>query len=352
MSTIGDPMTSTIPAVGNSGTAYATDVNTFLAEVQTRLETPLAMSSLLATELDMANNPVTNAEYVLLYPNTGTIPTSSLFSSDGNLWWQSSSGPAQLTVGSTLNAAALGGITGDYGGANPAQLRYVDADTIYYFYDSFAGLAWAGIKALTVDIAAGSTSTFRARLAFGGAASYTLTLPAAVPAVTSLVQMSNAGALTASNALATNQSVTVSGTGTYKHADHAFQQSFDGSICTVGSLSTSAASNLILYTLSSGGGTAYIPIKGLKTGDRLKAVVLMGGFVSGTTEPTTSVIKNAAGTPSTVTTTGSGTILAGARTLTVDTPFSVAQGDLFWLKVITGASALNFYTLNVTYDRT
>ena len=204
MGNIGEPMTSTIPAVGSSGTAYATSINAFLAEVEQRLEAPVPLDSLLIGDLDMANNDIENVRSLYFYPATDSpteVGTIQMFA--GDFWFVSPSGAVRITTGATLNSAGIGGITGDYGGANPAQLRFVDADSEYYFYDDFSTSTWAFTRARGVDIAGGATSAVRVRLLWGGVSSYSLTLPAAPPAAAAFLQMDTAGAVTASSTITT-----------------------------------------------------------------------------------------------------------------------------------------------------
>jgi hypothetical protein len=206
MGNIGDAISETIPAVGTSGTTYATNINAFLTEVKTRLEAQVPRASLASGALDLSSQPLQNASY-LGVANGGsapTTPTSTIQAYNGNLYWVHAAGAVQITSGNTLNTSLVGAITGDYGGANPAQFRFVDADQEYYAYDDFAGGAWARLWAKNVDIAAGATSSLRVRLGFGGAGSYTLTLPPAVPGSAAVLQMDTAGNVTASSTLTTS----------------------------------------------------------------------------------------------------------------------------------------------------
>lgn len=205
MGNIGDPIVSgSIPAVGSAGTTYASNLNLFLTEVKNRLEAEVPKDSLEDGPLDMNGYPVQNASYVgvangLVAP---TSPSNSVQAFGGDMYWINTGGAVQITSGTGLNTALSGGITGDYGGANPAQFRFVDADQEYYAYDDFAGGAWARVWAKNFDIAAGATSANRVRLAYGGAGSYTMTMPAALPGSTVAMQMSATGQVTASNTFA------------------------------------------------------------------------------------------------------------------------------------------------------
>lgn len=207
MPNIGDPM-DPIPAVGSSGTAYATEINEFLTEVKDRLEAEVPRSSLADGNLDMNSYPVQNASYLGLENQVSapTTPSNSFQAYGGDVYWINTGGAVQLTSGTSLNTALLGGITGDYGGANPAQFRFVDADQEFYAYDDYAGGAWARVWAKNFDIAAGASSSNRVRLAYATAASYTLTLPA-TPVSDAVLQMNSSGTVTASNTLTQNLTV-------------------------------------------------------------------------------------------------------------------------------------------------
>ena len=183
MGNIGDSFGLGVPTVGAAGPQYATTINQILTEVMLRLATKVPLSSVnFAADLNVNGQAVLNAAYVTL-ANTATSPGSSpvnrVTAFSGDLWYVSPSGPIQLTTGNQLNAASIGGITGAYGGANPAQFRYDNVNSRYDAYANFGTSTWADVRALGFDIAAGATSSVFARLLFGGASNKTYTLPAA-----------------------------------------------------------------------------------------------------------------------------------------------------------------------------
>lgn len=61
------------------------------------------------------------------------LETGTIFFQNGELCVQTPSGPIQLTLNGVINAAGFGGITGDYGGSNPARVTYTDATDVYTF---------------------------------------------------------------------------------------------------------------------------------------------------------------------------------------------------------------------------
>jgi hypothetical protein len=156
-----------------------------------------------------------------------------IFVKGGDLYYRNGSGAnVRLTNGATLDVTSVGGIAGDYAAVS-AEVAYVDATDTYTLKQQLQTLVrqYARIACADIDVyeykAAGVTpvppNRVRIQSPAALAASYALTLPAAPPAATSIVQVSSAGVLTASNAaldaltLAANKSITISGTGEIKH---------------------------------------------------------------------------------------------------------------------------------------
>lgn len=352
MSDIGTPMTSTIPTVGSSGTAYATSINTFLDEVKTRLEAEIPITSLQITTLDMANNPIQNLQYASLYETTVTpsSPVGALYNYGGDVWWVSPAGAVQITDGAAVNAAGIGGITGDYGGANPAQFRFVDADQEYYAYDNFGTGAWARVWARNFDIAGGASSAFRVRLAFGGVANYTCTFPAAVPASTSLLRMDTSGnILTTGNPLgvtfSANEHVEISGSGRYKHGSKTYSQSplATNTVVTAGSLTPAVASNAITATIAVSS-IVYFPLD-LNFDWRINSVTIYG---TTTSEPTIQ-FYDIDGVNKATTVTGGPMTATGLQVHTFNTPYTANLP--LTLKLTAGAgAALTLKEFDISYD--
>ena len=223
MANIGDPITPSVPTVGSAGPQFATDINAILTEIVARLSTKVPLASVnFNSSLDLSGSDLLNIGNIV-FANSLNTPSGSPFNRvavfGGNLYYVNSAGAVQITSGSTLNAAALAGITGDYGGANPAQLNYVAIDTRYNFYANFGTGTWAYARALGFDVAGGTTSTARARLLWGGVANIDITLPTVLPSANRLMSIDNTGLITSgtSTALDTNNHITLTGTGQYKH---------------------------------------------------------------------------------------------------------------------------------------
>lgn len=105
MGSIGDSMSSTpIPAVGSSGTDYATKIDALLTEIVARLEVDVPRGSLAAGTLDMVANPITNVTYLEIDNGSGvpTTPVNSFQAYGGNIYWVNTGGAVQLSSGAFL----------------------------------------------------------------------------------------------------------------------------------------------------------------------------------------------------------------------------------------------------------
>lgn len=191
--TIGDPISQPIPAVGTLGTGYATQVNAFLTEVKARLEAQITLADLLATgALDLAGFPLQNAQYTSfaeqsVLPAGGPVGRYEYY--NGEFYAVTPAGVVQITQGGTLAITSSGGIGGDYGGSNPAAVRFDNGATRYDFYDDFGGNIWAYLRGRGFDVANSATGLLRLRLKWAGASSYDMTLPPSLPASNQSVLM-------------------------------------------------------------------------------------------------------------------------------------------------------------------
>lgn len=352
MGNIGDTITQPIPVVGTSGTAYATQINAFLTEVKARLEAAIPVGSLLVGDIDLNNNALIGASYVGLYENItpDTSATGSLQNINGDLYYIDSTGAIQLTTGGTINSSGIGGITGDYGGANPAQLRFDDGSKIYQFYDDFSGLAWAYTRQLGVDIAGSSTSLVRARITWAGSSSMSVILPAALPATTVLMQMDNTGQISVSNSLATNANITLSGTGKIVHGTRTISGDFSTIYSTTGgTFSLGMVGDSPVWTGSSGV-VIYVRLPYLEAN---AAVTSVSVHSNATSNPTLLLFaengSNPTGSSGLIGSTSSVTGFGQRKTtLTVTTPAALAE-PYYILKLTNIASTVDYNKITVTY---
>jgi hypothetical protein len=160
--------------------------------------------------------------------------TGAFFISDGTggltlneLYFRTMGGAnVKFTAGATLNVGAFtGGFGGDYVSAG-ALAEFNDASDAYWFEQQVGASVRQYAKMRSADLAlfefkaVGATPvptqavTLKSPAALG--ASYALTFPGALPGSTVLAQVDSTGAMSFSNTLAANQSITISGTASYR----------------------------------------------------------------------------------------------------------------------------------------
>lgn len=118
---------------------------------------------------------------------------------DSELYWRTSGGVnVKLTSGTSLNTALIGGFTGDYGGGDE-EAEFTSSSGIFDFRVAATERAYVDCSDIRLfEKSTGITNAVKLKSPASLAASYTVTFPAAVPASTSVVQMSSTGVLTAS----------------------------------------------------------------------------------------------------------------------------------------------------------
>lgn len=192
-------------------------------------------------------------------------------SSDGELMWRTNAGVnVQVTSGTGLNMSLIGGIAGDYAAAG-ASLYYDDANEVYRFLET-APLPndWSRIACGDIDLYehdSGIANRVRLRSPGSLAASYQVTLPAALPGAKRLLQLDSSGVMTAGGDTAIDGTLGVSSTASISGALSA------GNTTITGTLSASSAVSA-LGGLSAGN-NQHITVTGTGQfghGDRTKVI--------------------------------------------------------------------------------
>ena len=201
----GKPLNVVLPTPSVSpGPAYASTLNTAIQKLVDDVE-PLVTPD----EIDVNQTLDVNAQ---LIDDVGALRLSKLAAIasgaahvrkaqadlSGDLWWVDENGTAiQLTKNGALNAAAVKGFTGDYGaGGVNADASYSNATKTFTFTQEGNHAATPNIGAIELrEVAAGIVNKVTLKSPAALAASYAMTMPAAVPGSTSLITMSAAGVL-------------------------------------------------------------------------------------------------------------------------------------------------------------
>lgn len=190
---------------------------------------------------------------------------------DDELYWRTAGGVnVQITAGSSLNASLLGGFTGDYG-AGDEEAEFSSGTGIYDFRVADTERALIDCADIRLfEKTAGVTNAVKLKSPAALAASYTMTMPTAVPGANdSLLLMATSGALSHTRtptvtSIATTGTATVGGnlvlSGTQEKTDsYAIQDGdtlvvVDGSSKTV-TLPASPATGRVLFIKNDNSGT-------------------------------------------------------------------------------------------------
>lgn len=146
------------------------------------------------------------------------LETGTVFFQGGELCVQTGAGVVQVTLNGTINAAAIGGIAGDYGGGNPARVTYTDATGTYTFTDDTND--WSDLEVAAVKLRNNNNwHTFKANASTTGPQNWEF--GAANNIGTAILRQSSAGvvgsAATVTAELAMSGAVAFSGAGKVKH---------------------------------------------------------------------------------------------------------------------------------------
>ncbi len=345
---IGSSQGITLPTQGGNTDTWGTDLNTELQKLINSVEAQVPNTAIdWSSTVDLNGQGVEDIDYFKFQTDNSTgNGVRSLYSSGGELYYIDGTGTTvQMTSNGTLNFGSVGGI-GDSGGTYGTSGIEVDWNgTQYDFHDGAANYA-----PVRLDSVAFESSTFFITLdAPVLAASYSLTLPAAVPAsATTPLVMSTSGAVT----LATELDVTGDVySGEVEHHIGLSAGADDGNF-TFNNNGTAAPS----WSFNSGGTGQYITFDNLplRTTDRIKQVDVEFSNISGTSQDV--VVTLFAGATSIGTdTTSSGGGATQTGSITGLTRRVLTGDDHFWIRIqhtSTGAMTFNIDKIKLTLDRT
>lgn len=355
MASIGDPFTEPVPVVGTAGTGYATQINAVLNECKVRLAAKVPFSALQGNDFDLQNVPLKNAQYLGLYEQS-VLPVAS---PEGRIEYYgdefylvTAAGAIKATSAGNLNASGIGGIGGDYGGANPASFRFVDLSERYEAYDNFSTLTWAYERSRGYDIAAAAISSNFCQLRYGGALTYTWTFPTTLPGSNrSVLVISSAGQVEDNDATNTiTNDVILGGSTKIQHGDRTLIVPILPGQYTAGvhqPVPSSSEMGVRVTTL----GIYRMAITGLQVGWRIKSFVARI-FKAGATSTVINIYRYnpSSGTNTSIGSNNSTTPGRTSISHTFGTPDTVAADETFVIDWSGGDVNDSFYTLELVYD--
>lgn len=355
-----------VPTPGGSSGAWSQLLNAALLAIDTHRHEgvgtggakihPASMD--VDDDLSFSSHSATNLRSAAFSSGQAVTGARKLYvGADGNLYWNNGTGTAiQVTDGNDLNVGGfIGGIGGDYTSVS-ADLDYDDSGKRYTFKRGDG--TWARIAAgeLRIQESGTSNSIYVALSAPAGLASqYTLTFPGSLPAAKRLVQTSSAGVITFENTgveavtMASNASITLSGTGEIKHGDR--ERTFSALAYVIPSGGAASIGVTPVQVSSSGSVTVYAPIPML-VGDRIKSITL-ARFGNASADITNiEVLKTtAAGVDSSLGSTSVTNPAASWADTALDlTDTTIATGESLTLVVAINATGIALGNFRVTFD--
>lgn len=376
-------MNLTLPTEGGDAGTWDKILNDALETVDAHNHTtgngrPIPSAGIgINADLTIAGYRLTNVDGMSMINRGALLSTGAceFFAFGGNAYFRSAGGlNVQITNGGALNMTTAGGIAGDYTSVS-AEVAFSDAADSYTFKQQvgtgvrqYARMGSADVRLYEFKAhpTVGVPTNFVGLASPALAASYTLTMPAALPASTSVALVSAAGAVTVSNTIpnaltlaalltasggvtcAASTDVTVSGTGRFKHGSmlrtvspHVGQ----------GSAYTLAAG----YVQSGGANTYYLPIS-FDVGERVTTVDVLT-YGDGVMDVTIDVCLYSAPSGATITRTVIGTASNinqaatwGTNTINV-TDTTLATGEQIVIEYQPNAANLRVGPATATYDR-
>lgn len=306
-----------------------------------------------------------------------TAGANEFFVTGGNAYFRNNAGTnVQLTSGATLNMTTVGGIAGDYTGVG-AEVAFTDGTDTYTFKQQLGAgvrqyakmqcgdIALTEYKAAPAGGVPANAVTFKSPAGLAGP--YTLTMPAALPGVTRMLQVSAAGVITAGGntaidgtlsvsglitatagmTAAANQNVTLSGTGTVKHGDQIKTVNAEAMAVAIAANWTRTPGVLI----STATDTAFLAPQ-FNVGDRVKSIkfAIAGDGAADVSIFAYSVATNGVSTTiGTVVVTNPGAAFADTTLDVTDT--DITDSNAILVTFTPNAANINICNTRFTYDR-
>lgn len=369
---------------------------------------PLATAATITADVPWASGgsffSITNLKAIDFQPQaTGAVSAyaGALFvnSANNELTFRSTGGTnIQLTSGTTLNIPGVGGFGGDYSGVG-ALADFTDSSDTYAFRQQVGSAVrqYARVAHGDLDLfeykahPAAGVPTTRVRLKSPAAlaASYDLTWPAALPGSQQLLQVSNTGAITASNTvpgaasfgstvgvtgaftggdvgsfvglltasagitLGTNASIQMNGFGNYKHSGvRTISDSVKLGTTHVQAGGTGFTAGTVGISLNNNS-IVYVPLPSMPFQNRLVNCRIWFASAADATACTSTLYATGTGTTAGSSFLNTGVVLSSGGTsvaaaLNVNSVNSNSQ--TYWIQVSNGVSTPRILAVTVDYD--
>lgn len=362
----GQPITLTLPSIGDAFPTAATQITTAITALETELErkvVPADMSmtadlSFVAGGTNRRAKDLLATSYVLNASalSAATYPRSLYFTgTDGDVYANDGAGrQIRLTSNGAVYTAASGNITSTGSpayGASGVELRWDGADLEYELRSGSGANDYADVRLDDVVFNDGSSNSLRLT-APSLSSDYTLTLPTGVATGNnSMVQLSTAGALSSSTT-PTLDGLTLANSAHVKHGEYELFIPAHAGVADNASLTVcDVAARGWVFTAATG--VVHIPIS-LVDGARFLGILVYckqgdSNNITCYFDKTTGSTGAATTITSSASTGGAGIKTIGFSSLTANT--YAASADLFFgLRFISANAGDELYGIGVLYD--
>ncbi len=351
----GQPLDIVYPVLGDPIATALGKILAALQTIQADLE-PLVVPSEFdwISDLSAGGHALTSLSRVGLENQASTSgrATGDFFAFNGNFYGQTSGGLVQFTSGGVINAAGIGGIVGDYGGANPARVTYVDASGEYVFTDDTND--WSTLQVDDIKLRASGTFVTLGAQAVASPASWLFgATPASGVTFVTVDNSGNVGAVgTIDQAITTSANITLTGSADIKTPDRVRVLPAVVHNNEVGNCGNDlvAAAGVVVNVAPA---RFRMQLPGFLVGERFKSVTARFIKTSGGTA-SIEVYKSTTGavTPALVSGTGSTTAVgATSASVSLTSADTVATNEFFSVAINMPAGGDICLGVEVTYDR-
>lgn len=340
----------TPPVVGVTlGPLYGTKVNQILNALIAAIQPKLTPAQLnFNQQVTFQNQNLVSIGALNLYDRT-TIDTSavnSIQAVNGELYFIDGAGNnIQITSGGALNAAALGGITGDYGGGFPNSIVAANqAGNFYSFSTAVGTYSYLKCLGLIMTNASGNTAQLGAPSSLvNHTATWLASLPAAgneILMISNLGVMSHGGVSSVSGFTVTaSEDLIFSGTGKIRHGTYEFPQNLAHNTIAGGAPVAALAG----LGLTAAGTIKLSGANGLKVGSRIIGFKVSTSRTNAGTMNMDMYRVTTAGVATLVQSFTRVTVGGWAQqTNTLGTPLVVATGEHYFILIADSAGASVF----------
>lgn len=359
----GTPLSLTLPTINGVAkeSAAAPLINTALSAIIARLESKIGAADLdinadVSFKSGATYSGARDLHRAAFQSLTGALTAASnpntVYVLNGDLHYIDAAGNlVQITASGAVNVSTTGGITGSGYGTGGVEVNWDSGNSRFAFKSGAGADDFADVQVADLLLRDGTGNTIRFQ-APAIASDYSMTLPAALPGSTLLLQLSAAGLVTASNSalgsltLASGAHVTLAGSGSYKRGGRVTK--VHGSTCTFNAAdAVTLLTSGVSWDTGAGSSTVHYALD-IQDDERLTQVAANVSNANGGTIGMTIRSVDDSGAVTILGTDSTGS--AGDQTLTVSGLTATGATTIAYIASVVGSDEDQVYRLAYTKD--